>query len=132
MAVFSGKKGKVYWDGSLVPHARTWNMSEGGQINAYSDSSTQGRTGRTAGIGDRTGTFTVYGDSAAEALAAAGISFGAKATLKLVEFTTNVEHEGGAIITNIERAIEIETGTQVGYTVSWGEDIETGGWGDEE
>jgi hypothetical protein len=118
MAVKSSKNGKVTWNGTPVPHSRGWSLDENVDENVYADSSTNGQKARCAGHSDATGSFNVFVDSVTT-LTAMGIIPGAVGTLALYEDGT-INDSLTVMIGSRSKQVEIEGGTQAGYSVNFG------------
>ena len=116
MAVRSACNGKVQWDGTDIPHVRSWTFDRSEDVTEYSSSSTNCAKQRLSTVEDVTGTVEVYidPDDAFEAI----LDLGDTGTFKLYEDATDF-WTVPAIITGVSVNAPIEAGDPVEATISF-------------
>lgn len=122
----SGKLGGVKINGVTVANIKNWTHKSSNDVQAYASSSTFARKARVPGVGDGEGSFEIY-RRAGEALP---FVEGDVVTLILYDDRSALHGiQGEAVILDIERKTEVESGALLGATVSFGEDVAANGTG---
>ena len=117
--------GDVNWNGAQVEHAHGWTLNPVNEAKTFASNKTKGKVNRRPGNIDITGSFTVYGTDANDALVE-----GAIAPLKLYHSATKYWYLQDAILLNSQKVVNIQTGDLVGFTYNFafaGKDDSSGG-----
>lgn len=111
----SAKDGYGTIGGTRIGDVTDIQINDSVQVDEGATSDTAGQVDRTAGHQDATGSFTMQEKPS--------FAKGDEVTLVLYYKTGETAYNGNALITSVQKAIPVQAGTRLAWTVQWGQKV---------